>query len=92
MLTRKAFVYPNIFVMLNAGNTMPLSPESFDGTYPVEVLLVKSEVIEEWQHAQQLTDVPDVDAALREFYEDATSDNGVRVVQAVLKALANHGQ
>lgn len=92
MLTRKAFVYPNIFVMLNAGNTMPIAPESFEGTYPVETLLIKSEVIEEWKHAQQLAEVPEVDAMLREFYEDATNDNGVRVVQAVLKALANYGQ
>lgn len=92
MLTIKAYVYPGMFSRLKEGNTMPIAPASFDGAYPVEVLLVKEGVIREREHAQVIADAPAVDAALREFYEDATGDSGVRVVQAVLEALANYGQ
>ncbi|POW54646.1 hypothetical protein C3408_22625 [Candidatus Pantoea alvi] len=39
-----------------------------------------------WAACQAISDLPEVDAALRELVEDSTGDNGVRVVQAVLRA------
>lgn len=45
------------------------------------------EIPDSWDECQVIADAPDVDAALRELVEDSTGDNGVRVVQAVLKAL-----
>lgn len=41
-----------------------------------------------WEECQAITDLPEVDIALRELVEDSTGDNGVRVVQAVLRTLA----
>lgn len=39
-----------------------------------------------WGDCQAIADAPEVDGALRELAEDSTADNGVRVVQAVLRA------
>lgn len=41
-----------------------------------------------WQHAEQVSDLPDVHEALKNFTHDATGDNGVGVVLAVMKATA----
>ena len=41
-----------------------------------------------WAACQAIADLPEVDSALRELVEDSTGDNGVRVVQAVLRTLA----
>lgn len=42
-----------------------------------------------WGDCQTIADAPEVDSALRELVEDSTADNGVRVVQAVLRATMN---
>lgn len=42
-----------------------------------------------WLEAQDITDHPDVDEAIRNFSEDVTGDNGCRIVLAVMKVLNN---
>lgn len=46
------------------------------------------ELPDSWASCQAIADIPEVDAALRDLVEDSTGDNGVRVVQAVMHALA----
>ncbi|UJH95949.1 hypothetical protein [Pantoea phage Nafs113] len=40
-----------------------------------------------WQQAQDRANEDEIDAALREFVEDSTNDNGVRVVLNVMRSL-----
>ncbi|EIT7977919.1 DUF551 domain-containing protein [Salmonella enterica] len=46
---------------------------------------------DDWQTCEKLSDDSYVDNALRELVEDTTGDNGVRVVQAVIRALRDSG-
>lgn len=46
---------------------------------------------DDWQTCEKLSDDNCVDNALRELVEDTTGDNGVRVVQAVIRALRDSG-
>uniref|UniRef100_UPI003A8DF0F7 hypothetical protein n=1 Tax=Salmonella enterica TaxID=28901 RepID=UPI003A8DF0F7 len=46
---------------------------------------------DDWQTCEKLSDDSYVDNALRELVEDTTGDNGVRVVQAVMRALRDSG-
>lgn len=91
-MIRKANMHPGAFSLLEQGKTVPLAPAELEGAYPIEVLVVRTDQLEEWDFLQDLADVEEVDAALRELVEDSTNDNGVRVVPAVLKALSEHGQ
>lgn len=46
---------------------------------------------DDWQTCEKLSDDSYVDNALRELVEDTTGDNGVRVVQSVIRALRDSG-
>ncbi|EJE2969579.1 hypothetical protein M4F23_000159 [Salmonella enterica] len=46
---------------------------------------------DDWQTCEKLSDYFYVDNALRELVEDTTGDNGVRVVQSVIRALRDSG-
>ncbi|EAA6549379.1 hypothetical protein DLB95_09530 [Salmonella enterica subsp. diarizonae] len=46
---------------------------------------------DDWQTCEKLSDDSYVDNALHELVEDTTGDNGVRVVQAVIRALRDSG-
>lgn len=48
-------------------------------------------ILDDWQTCEKLSDDSYVDNALRELVEDTTGDNGVRVVQAVIRALRDSG-
>lgn len=77
------------------GKTVPVAPQDFgpqgSSDYDRDVFIVDGYVDEDYLFCQELADNEDVDRALRELVEDATADNGVRVVEAVIRALKNYG-
>lgn len=77
------------------GKTVPVAPQAFgpqgSADYDRDVLVVDAYVDEDYLFCQELADKEDVDRALRELVEDTTADNGVRVVEAVIRALKNYG-
>ncbi|EAB4699733.1 hypothetical protein EAM70_02785 [Salmonella enterica] len=58
-----------------------------DSAPPAQIVSIP----DDWQTCEKLSDDSYVDNALRELVEDTTSDNGVRVVQAVMRALRDSG-
>lgn len=58
-----------------------------DSTEPAQVVSIP----DDWQTCEKLSNDSYVDNALRELVEDTTGDNGVRVVQAVIRALRDSG-
>lgn len=58
-----------------------------DSAPPAQIVSIP----DDWQTCEKLSDDSYVDNALRELVEDTTGDNGVRVVQAVIRALRDSG-
>lgn len=58
-----------------------------DSAPPAQIVSIP----DDWQTCEKLSDDNCVDNALRELVEDTTGDNGVRVVQAVIRALRDSG-
>lgn len=58
-----------------------------DSASPAQIVSIP----DDWQTCEKLSDDSYVDNALRELVEDTTGDNGVRVVQAVIRALRDSG-
>lgn len=58
-----------------------------DSAEPAQVVSIP----DDWQTCEKLSNDSYVDNALRELVEDTTGDNGVRVVQAVIRALRDSG-
>ena len=59
--------------------------ESMGWTFQAEPASASAPVLD-WSEYQRISDLPDVDEALRSFSEDATADNAVCVVRAILAA------
>ncbi len=58
-----------------------------DSAPPAQIVSIP----DDWQTCEKLSDDSYVDNALHELVEDTTGDNGVRVVQAVIRALRDSG-
>ncbi|EIL9147906.1 hypothetical protein LPE90_001566 [Salmonella enterica] len=58
-----------------------------DSAPPAQIVSIP----DDWQTCEKLSDDSYVDNALRELVEDTTGDNGVRVVQAVIRAFRDSG-
>lgn len=49
---------------------------------------INAPAVDEWESCKRLTDVPEVDEALRNFSDDPAEDNAICVVRVILRAAA----
>ncbi len=88
---RRVCMASNTFATLDRGDTAGVCLTPGWDELNQDAFIVDGYVDEDYLFCQELADNEDVDRALRELVEDTTADNGVRVVEAVIRALKNYG-